>query len=94
LLLIAAGILAGTRRLKLPSTVVLVIVGMGLSGATNVSPPLKAALQRRASVVKRLFEVWPIVGCRILVAGSPNLDLGLRFVEEGRDCISDDKINK
>jgi len=45
LLLIAAAILAATKRLKLPFTVLLVIVGMGLSWVANGFAPLKEALQ-------------------------------------------------
>jgi len=45
LLLIAAAILAATKRVKLPFTVLLVIVGMGLSWLASGFPPLKTALQ-------------------------------------------------
>jgi CPA1 family monovalent cation:H+ antiporter len=45
LLLIAAAILAATKRIKLPFTVLLVVVGMGLSWVANGFAPLKEALQ-------------------------------------------------
>jgi CPA1 family monovalent cation:H+ antiporter len=58
LLLIAAVTLGVTRRLKLPLTVALVVVGIGLSAASDAYPRLLAGLHNLEISSSLIFYVF------------------------------------